>query len=56
MSPPRPYIKDGKWQQQKPITNLVRKQYGKGLIGTSACIAGIIPVMLDQGQYDMAKD
>ena len=32
------------------------QKYGKGIIGTSACVAGIIPMMLDQGQFDMAID
>ena len=42
---------------RRPRTTLsMLKQYGKGLIGTSACVAGIIPVLLDQGQFDMALD
>lgn len=32
------------------------KQYGEGLIATSACIAGIIPIMLDSGQYETALE
>lgn len=32
------------------------QKYAEGLIGTSACIAGKIPVLLDQGQFDMALD
>ena len=30
------------------------QKYGKGLIGTSACVAGIIPRMLDNRQYEDA--
>ncbi|MDR1422118.1 MAG: DNA polymerase III subunit alpha [Coriobacteriales bacterium] len=39
----------------KPQISLsMLERYGEGLIGTSACIQGIIPVMIDQGQYDEA--
>ena len=30
------------------------QKYGEGIIGTSACVAGIIPKLLDQGQFDLA--
>ncbi len=39
----------------KPRTTLSQlKKYGHGLIGTSACIAGIIPRLLDVGQEEEA--
>ncbi|MCI9130093.1 MAG: DNA polymerase III subunit alpha [Eggerthellaceae bacterium] len=39
----------------KPRTTLAQlKKYGQGLIGTSACIAGIIPKLLDASQFDEA--
>ena len=39
----------------KPRTTFAMlKRYSKGLIGTSACIAGIIPRLLDLGQYEDA--
>ena len=42
---------------RKPRTTLsMLKQYGEGLIGTSACIAGIIPKLLDQGQAEQALE
>ncbi|MEG0070855.1 MAG: DNA polymerase III subunit alpha [Raoultibacter sp.] len=39
----------------KPRTTFsMLKKYGKGIIGSSACIAGIIPKLLDNGQFDEA--
>lgn len=39
----------------KPRTTLPQlRKYGHGLIGTSACFAGIIPKLLDQGMKDEA--
>ncbi len=39
----------------KPRTTYsMLKRYGKGIIGSSACIAGIIPTLLDNGQMDDA--
>ncbi len=39
----------------KPRTTLSQlRKYGHGLIGTSACIAGIIPKLLDGRQFDEA--
>ncbi len=39
----------------KPRTTLAQlKKYGHGIIGTSACIAGIIPKMLDNSQFEEA--
>ncbi len=39
----------------KPRTTLSQlKKYGHGIIATSACIAGIIPKLLDNGQVDDA--
>ena len=29
------------------------QKYGRGIIGSSACIAGIIPKLLDNGQFEM---
>ena len=44
---------DNFYRRPRTTFSMLQK-YGKGLIGTSACIAGIIPMMLDQGQYDTA--
>ncbi len=39
----------------KPRTTLAQlKKYGQGLIGASACLAGIVPRMIDAGQMDEA--
>ncbi len=39
----------------KPRTTLSQlRKYGHGIIGSSACIAGIIPKLLDNGQFDDA--
>lgn len=39
----------------KPRTTLAQlKKYGHGIIGSSACIAGIIPRLLDADQFDQA--
>lgn len=39
----------------KPLVTLSQlKKYGKGIIASSACIAGIIPKLLDNGQFDDA--
>ncbi|MEG0072691.1 MAG: DNA polymerase III subunit alpha [Raoultibacter sp.] len=39
----------------KPRTTFSQlEKYGKGIIGSSACIAGIIPKLLDKGQFDEA--
>ena len=39
----------------KPRTTFAQLQkYGTGLIGTSACIAGVIPKLLDNRQFDEA--
>ncbi|MEG2260456.1 MAG: DNA polymerase III subunit alpha [Raoultibacter sp.] len=39
----------------KPRTTFsMLEKYGKGLIGSSACIAGIVPKLLDNGQFDEA--
>ncbi len=41
----------------KPLTTLsMLKKYGKGLIGSSACIAGVIPKLLDNRQFDDAVE
>lgn len=41
----------------KPRTTFsMLQKYGKGLIGTTACIAGIVPRLLDDGQYQDAVD
>ena len=41
----------------KPRTTFAMLQkYGKGLIGSSACLAGIVPRLLDNRQYDDAVD
>lgn len=40
----------------KPRINLrMLREHAEGLIGTSACIAGIIPKFIDQGDYEGAK-
>lgn len=40
---------------RRPRTTLsLLKKYGKGIIGTSACVAGIVPQLLDNGQFDDA--
>ena len=44
---------DNFYRRPRTTFSMLQK-YGKGLVGTSACIAGIIPMMLDQGQYDTA--
>ena len=39
----------------KPLVTLSQlKKYGHGIIASSACIAGIIPKLLDNGQFDDA--
>lgn len=41
----------------KPRTTFsMLQKYGKGIIGSSACIAGIIPKLLDNGQFDDAVE
>ncbi len=41
----------------KPRTTFsMLQKYGKGLIGTTACIAGIVPRLLDNGQFQDAVD
>lgn len=41
----------------KPRTTFsMLQKYGKGIIGSSACIAGIIPKLLDNGQFDEAVE
>ncbi|MCH4221054.1 MAG: DNA polymerase III subunit alpha [Eggerthellaceae bacterium] len=41
----------------KPRTTYeMLKRYSKGIIGTTACIAGIVPRLLDSLQYDDARD
>ncbi|MBQ9068862.1 MAG: PHP domain-containing protein, partial [Eggerthellaceae bacterium] len=41
----------------KPRTTFsMLERYGKGLIGTSACLAGIIPRLLDNRQFDDAVE
>ena len=41
----------------KPRTTLAMLQkYGHGIIGSSACIAGIVPKLLDDRQFDQACD
>jgi DNA polymerase-3 subunit alpha len=41
----------------KPRTTLsMLKKYGHGIIGSSACIAGIVPKLLDNRQFDQAVD
>lgn len=41
----------------KPRTTYsMLKKYGKGVIGTSACLAGIIPRLLDSRQFEDAVD
>ncbi len=41
----------------KPLTTLsMLKKYGKGLVGSSACIAGVIPKLLDNRQFDDAVE
>ena len=41
---------------RRPRTTLsLLKKYGKGLIGTSACVAGIIPKNIDSGNIEKAK-
>ena len=41
----------------KPRTTFgMLKKYSKGLIGTSACLAGIIPRCIDNGQYEEAVE
>lgn len=41
----------------KPLVTLpMLEKYGKGLICSSACIAGIIPQLLDNGDFDEACD
>ena len=40
---------------RKPRTTLpMLKKYGKGIIGSSACIAGIIPMCLEAGNFEKA--
>ncbi len=40
----------------KPRTSLnMLKTYGKGLIGTSACLGGLVPRLIDEGQYEQAR-
>ena len=41
----------------KPRTTFsMLQKYGKGIIGSSACIAGIIPKLLDNNQFDEALE
>ena len=41
----------------KPRTTFsMLQKYGRGIIGSSACIAGIIPKLLDNGQFDDAVE
>lgn len=41
----------------KPRTTFsMLQRYGKGIIGSSACIAGIIPKLLDNNQFDEAVE
>ena len=40
----------------KPRTTLsMLKKYGRGIIGTSACVAGIVPRLIDVNQLDEAR-
>ncbi|MEY8562027.1 DNA polymerase III subunit alpha [Eggerthellaceae bacterium 3-80] len=39
----------------KPRTTFsMLQKYGKGIIGSSACLAGIVPKLIDNGQFDEA--
>ena len=46
---------EGMWYKPRVILDSLKK-YHEGIIATSACVAGIIPKYLDQGQYDAAKE
>ena len=44
---------DNFYRRPRTTFSMLQK-YGEGIIGTSACVAGIIPTLLDQGQFDLA--
>ena len=46
---------EGMWYKPRVTLDSLRK-YHEGILATSACIAGIIPKYLDQGQYEGAKE
>lgn len=46
---------DNFYRRPRTTFSMLQK-YGKGLIGTSACIAGMIPMLLDNGQYGQAVE
>ena len=46
---------DNFYRRPRTTFSMLQK-YCDGVIGTSACIAGIIPILLDQGQFDLALD
>ncbi|MDO5328569.1 MAG: DNA polymerase III subunit alpha [Coriobacteriia bacterium] len=46
---------DNFYRRPRTTFSMLQK-YCSGMIGTSACVAGLIPMLLDNGQFDQAKE